>query len=190
MRLERSHGNRSDGAAAGDQARRFLGRLDLRRIGVFGHSLGGDTALHLCHDDPRVRAGIDVDGLPTGSVIGDGVRQPFMFLLGDHSGEPDSETAPVMANIRTIYNRLPAGGRWKIMIRGSNHYMFSDNVALLKNSLLMGGLRTLGLVHIDGRRQLAITAHYIDAFFDAYLKGGAVSALADHSGYPEVVDIR
>ena len=173
-----------------DPTGRFLGRLDMRRIGVFGHSLGGDTALHLCHDDPRVRAGIDVDGLPTGAVIGDGVRQPFMFLLGDHSSESISESAPVMANIRTIYNRLPPGGRWNIMIRGSNHYMFSDNVALLKNRFLMGGLRTLGLVHIDGRRQLAITAHYIDAFFDAYLKGGPVSALADRSGYPEIVDIR
>jgi predicted dienelactone hydrolase len=173
-----------------DPTGRFLGRLDMSRIGVFGHSLGGATALQLCHDDPRVRAGIDVDGLPLGSAIRDGVRQPFMFLLGDHSGEPDSESAPVMANIRSIYDRLPAGGRWNIMIRGSNHYMFSDNVALLKNRFLMGGLRTLGLVHIEGRRQLAITAHYIDAFFDAYLKGGPVSALADRSGYPEVVDVR
>jgi dienelactone hydrolase len=171
-----------------DPTGRFLGRLDMRRIGVFGHSLGGATALQLCHDDPRVRAGIDVDGLPLGNVLRDGVRQPFLFLLGDHSGEPDSETAPVLGNIRAICKRLPAGGRWSITIRGSNHFMFSDNVALLKNRLLMGGLRTLGLVHIDGRRQLAIATHYIDAFFDAYLKGGPMSALADHSGYPEVVD--
>lgn len=28
-----------------DPSRKFLGRLDLRRIGVFGHSLGGAVAL-------------------------------------------------------------------------------------------------------------------------------------------------
>jgi len=175
---------------ASDPTGRFVGRLDLRRVGVFGHSLGGATALQFCHDDRRCKAGVDVDGLPLGNVIADGITQPFMFLLGDHSGEPDSETGPVKANIRSIYNRLPAGGRWYFAIRGSNHYMFSDNVALLKNRFLMGGLRAVGLVHIDGRRQLAITAHFIDAFFDATLKGGPVSAIEDRSGYPEVEDDR
>lgn len=32
---------------------RFRNRLDLRRIGVVGHSLGGATTLQFCHDDAR-----------------------------------------------------------------------------------------------------------------------------------------
>ena len=70
-----------------DPSGRFLGRLDMQRVGVFGHSLGGATALQFCHDDSRCKAGIDLDGAPLGSVIAEGVTQPFMFLLSDHRGE-------------------------------------------------------------------------------------------------------
>ena len=55
--------NRSDAPG------KFTGRLDLTRVGVFGHSLGGATAAQFCHDDSRCKAGIDVDGQPFGSVV-------------------------------------------------------------------------------------------------------------------------
>ena len=44
----------------------------------------------------------------------------------------------------------------------------------------------LGIVHIDGRRQVAITEHYISAFFDVYLKGGPPSLLKSRPEYPEI----
>src|ERR1019366_693603 len=86
----------------------FFAKLDLTRVGIFGHSLGGATALQFCHDDARCKAGIDVDGLPLGSVIAEGVTQPFMFLLSDHRGETaDADTPEAIrqagANIRSIY---------------------------------------------------------------------------------------
>ena len=73
---------------ASDPSGRFLGRLDMQRVGVFGHSLGGATALQFCHDDSRCEAGIDVDGAPLGSVVTDGVTQPFMFLLATTKASP------------------------------------------------------------------------------------------------------
>src|SRR4029077_19256429 len=110
-----------------DPLGRFLGRLDMQRGGVFGHSLGGATALLFCHDDSRCKAGIDVDGAPLGSVIAEGVTQPFMFLLSDHRGvSADAETPESIrqagANIRSIYDRLPTDRRLWITIRGANHY--------------------------------------------------------------------
>jgi len=173
-----------------DPSGRFLGRLDMQRVGVFGHSLGGATALLFCHDDPRCKAGIDVDGAPLGKVIAEGVTQPFMFLLSDHRGETaDAETPEAIrqagANIRSIYERLPSDRRLEIVIQGANHYMFSDG-AMLKSPLLMRVMRTLGIMRLDGRRQVAVTAHFISAFFDVYLKGAPASDLKSQTEYPEI----
>jgi dienelactone hydrolase len=173
-----------------DPSGRFLGRLDMQRVGMFGHSLGGSTALLFCHDDSRCKAGIDVDGAPLGNVIAEGVTQPFMFLLSDHSGETaDAETPEAIrqagANIRSIYDRLPSDRRLEIVIQGANHYMFSDG-ALLKSPLVMRALRTLGIVRLDGRRQVAVTAHCISTFFDVYLKGAPASELKTLAEYPEL----
>jgi dienelactone hydrolase len=169
---------------------KFLGRLELQRVGVFGHSLGGATALQFCHDDSRCKAGIDVDGAPLGNVITEGVTQPFMFLLSDHSREPETETRPVKANIRAIYDRQPGDRRLEIVIRGANHYMFSDDGAMLKSPLLMSALRMLGIVRIDGRRQVALAAHYLATFFDVYLKGAPASELKGQPDSPEIEYIR
>jgi len=56
----------------------------------------------------------------------------------------------------------------------------------LKSHILLRTLRTLGIVGIDGRRQLAVTAYCVHTFFDAYLKGARVSQLKVSSpAYPE-----
>jgi dienelactone hydrolase len=169
---------------------RFLGRLDMGRVGVFGHSLGGATALQFCHDDFRCKAGIDVDGAPFGSVIAEGVTQPFLFLLSNHRGESDDAKAPeairqAKANIRAIYDRLPVEGRLEIEIRGANHFLFSDG-AMLRSPPAMRGMRALGITDLDGPRQLAVTAYCISTFFDVYLKGAPVSDLQNLSRYPEI----
>ena len=169
-----------------DPSGKFLGRLDMQRVGVFGHSLGGATALQFCHDDSRCKAGIDVDGAPIGSVISEGISQPFMFLWSDHSWEPETETRPITANVRSIYDRQASDRRLQILIRGANHYMISDDGAMLKSPLLMRVMRMLGIVRLDGRRQVPITAHYIVTFFNVYLKGSPASELKSPAGYPEI----
>jgi predicted dienelactone hydrolase len=172
---------------ASNGSEKFKGRLDMTRVGVFGHSFGGATALQFCHDDSRCKAGIDVDGQPFGSVIQDGLHKPFMFILSDHSRESDAETRQIKANIQSIYDHLPPGGRLQIYIRGANHFLFSDDGALLKSHIVMRTLRTLGVVGIDGSRQLALTAYCVHGFFDAYLKAASVSPLKISSPlYPEI----
>jgi predicted dienelactone hydrolase len=169
-----------------DPSGRFLGRLDMQRVGVFGHSLGGASALQFCHDDSRCKVGIDVDGAPLGSVIGAGVIQPFMFLLSDHGSEADAETRPVLANIHSIYDRLPSDRRLQIVIRGANHFGFSDSGAMLRSPPVMQMLHMLGIVRLDGRRQIAVTAHCISTFVDVYLKGAPAAELQAQSEYPEI----
>jgi hypothetical protein len=54
----------------------------------------------------------------------------------------------------------------------------------------MNVLRILGMVRIDGRRQVAVTARFIVTFFDVYLKGASASELQRQPEYPEVEYIR
>ena len=63
---------------------RFKSRVDLARVGVFGHSFGGAQAAQFCSQDIRCKAGVNIDGRPFGTVITNGIPVPFMFLLSDH----------------------------------------------------------------------------------------------------------
>ena len=172
---------------ASDASGEFAGRLDMTRVGVLGHSFGGAAAAQFCHDDSRCKAGIDLDGAPFGSVIREGLHQPFMFVLSDQIHSSDRETRQVLTDVQSIYDRLPPDGRLRIAIRGANHFLFSDDAALFKSQIVMGTLRKLGILGIDGRRQLAVTAYCVHSFFDAYLKGAGVSRLKGPSPlYPEI----
>ena len=79
--------------------------------------------------------------------------------------------------------------RWNdFVIRGANHFLFSDDGALLKSHMVLRMLRKLGILGIDGRRQLAVTRYCVHTFFDAYLKEPTVSPLNISSPlYPEIV---
>ena len=156
-----------------DASGEFTGRLDMSRVGLFGHSFGGAAVAQFCHVDARCTAGVDVDGAPLGSVITAGIAHPFMFLLADHGWEPGSRA--VEAAIQSIYDRLPQRARLRLSIRGASHFFFSDDGALLKSHIVLGALRRLGIVGMDGRRQLAVTAHCLRTFFDAYLVEGGAS---------------
>ena len=136
----------------------------------------------------QLNGSIDVDGAPHGSVIQAGIRRPFMFLLSDHGHESDPEGGQIAADLHSIYDRLPPDGRAFIEIRGANHFLFSGDGALLKSHIVLRALRTLGIVGIDGRRQLAVTARCVHTFFDAYRKGASVSPPQIASPlYPEIV---
>jgi len=167
-----------------DPSGKFNGRLNMQRLGMFGHSFGGATALQFCHDDSRCKAGIDIDGAPYGSVVLEGLKQPFMFILSDHSRElADPASKQVHANIQSIYDRLP-NGRLFITIHGANHFSFSDQM-LLKSHYVIAMLRRFGFGSLEGRRGLAITTEYVHTFFDVYLKG-APANLLESQKYPEV----
>jgi predicted dienelactone hydrolase len=169
-----------------DPSGKLTGRLDMQRLGMLGHSFGGATALQFCHNDPRCKAGIDLDGAPYGNVVQEGLKQPFLFILSDHSRElADPASRQIHADFKSIYERLPSG-RLFITIRGANHFSFSDQM-LVKSQYVIGMMRVLGFGGLDGRRGLAITADYVHTFFDVYLKDAPAVLLTKASQlYPEV----
>ncbi len=150
---------------AADPSGKFTGRLDLQRLGMFGHSFGGVTALQFCHDDRRCKAGTAIDGAPYGSVVQDGLKQPFLFMLSDHSRKlSDPASKQIHANIQSIDDRLPNGPS-PITIRGAHHFSFRDQ-SLLKSYYPIEALRSVGAFgELDARRGLSITAAYVHTFF-------------------------
>jgi hypothetical protein len=120
-------------------------------------------------------------------VVQEGLRQPVMFILSDHSREmSDPASQRIRADIRAIYGST-ADARFVITIRGAHHFSFSDQ-ALLKSQYLISTLSSLGgMGKLDSHRGLSITAECVHTFFDIYLKGSSATLMKDASTqYPEV----
>ncbi len=168
---------------------RFQEKLNLSRVGIVGHSFGGAQAAQFCSQDPRCTAGIDIDGRLFGSVVQVGLSVPFMFLLSDHGALNDPVDRQITGQIQAVYERQPRDSRMRAIIRGADHFTFSDDGALLKSAVFRVLLRLLGQLHIDGRRQLEVTAYALHTFFDAHLKGktGWRNAFTSPA-YPELVE--
>ena len=168
-----------------DPTGKFTGRLDIAKLGIFGHSFGGATALQFCHDDRRCKAGMDIDGMPFGNVVQEGASQPFLFLLSDHTSElSTTEGREVLADIHLVYDHLKSS-RHVVMIRGANHFTFTDQM-VTKSSYF---IRAFLLVKRgpSGVRGLGITRAYVHTFFDVYLKGAPVEELGRiRQAFPEV----
>jgi predicted dienelactone hydrolase len=147
----------------------FAGRLDLDRMGIFGHSYGGSVAAETCRQEPRCKAGASLDG---------GSRQPpflpfekpFLMFDGNYSGRtPISRT-----RFRTLYDALKSDAYW-LGVKSEGHFEFVDEPWFLHPTSA-----TLTRTPILLRR-------YLLAFFNKYLKGEDDHLLDGPSlDYPEV----
>ncbi len=87
------------------------GKLDLERIGMFGHSYGGATTAEALAQDNRLKAGVSLEGGFWGSVSQKGLKQPFMYLMsgGTATSFDPSTIKKIRCSMRSlslISNRL------------------------------------------------------------------------------------
>ena len=164
---------------AADPGGRFTGRLDLSRVGVFGHSMGGGTTIEFCAHDARCQAALTMDAyLPpvSADVYATGLRQPFFAMF--------SERWPTAENNR-LFDQLfhaPGGAAYEVRIAGTAHYDFSDIPSLTPIAPALGLKGPL-----SGERVTRIIDDYGLAFFDHTLKQQPAPLLAGPSAaYPEV----
>lgn len=150
--------------------------IDMQKVAIVGHSLGGATAVQFCHDDARCRVGVDIDGVVLGDVARQGINKPFLILLGGHSGESSEDVRQSLAGLQSLYDRLPADTRLWAAIDGANHFNFSD-IGFLKSRGAQKVIQFLGLMKMDVNRQSALTASYVRTFLDVHLKGAPATEL-------------
>ncbi len=167
------------GARGGNDATGQLrARLDLVRVGVFGHSMGGVAAGQFCLEDRRCKAGLNLDGSPqSGTMIdlapGKQMAAPFLMVYSARPGRAGANDA--------IYRRGTAK-YIRVDVEGTRHLDFSDM------TLWGGPLRArpiLGTIAPD--RVIELTRTIVREYFDQILLGRRSPLLAGASKVAEVV---
>ena len=161
----------------------FYQHLDLRHVGIFGHSFGGATALDVCQQDSRCKAGADLDGTPFGSERSTPLPVPFLLMSEDYSTGCDQNCVL----FRQITSLGQPGSVYDLSVKGAKHFNFSD----LPLRMMPAARPIFRAVHLIGSIDPAhgevITNTYLLAFFDRYLKGNDSGLLNGPSpAYPEV----
>ena len=175
----------------GDPKNPMTGRLDLSRVGIFGHSFGGAAAAEACWLDPRFKAAINMDGAMYWEAANERATQPFFFMYNDflpatdaqlHSPDPGKryDTQYGVLDLQRKEDWLKLHSGYSLMIRGSLHANFSDRP-------LYSPLKRLTAAGIiDPRRALQIANAYILAYFEKHLRGQQEPLLdGPSSQYPE-----
>jgi predicted dienelactone hydrolase len=163
-----------------DAAGSFYGRLDMNKLGVFGMSFGGATAVQLLYEDDRVKAAISMDG---GVIIGEFIdrplNKPYMYM----SSEPALSLGKLNQTVFDYIMDRSDAAVYSMSVTGSKHLNFTD---LSIWSPVMKHMSAFG--KIDGEKMLKIMNAYTVAFFNKHLKGIDSPLLNGPSpDFPEVI---
>ncbi|WP_068614041.1 alpha/beta hydrolase family protein [Paenibacillus tuaregi] len=179
-----------------DTSGRFTGRLDLGRIGMFGHSFGGATAAQMLMKDSRIQAALNMDGTLYGEPMPEtGLGKPYLQMSGaksiDRAVFESSLDQAVAKSGRsresyenswneTVKRRTNAlkGGGYSMTIPHTSHMSYTD-FHLFSPLLQEKGEKPREVHHIVNEVSLA--------FFDRYVKGSSAISMSDLSKkYPEI----
>jgi dienelactone hydrolase len=153
--------------------------IDPSRIAMAGHSVGGASAVTSMLADPRVRAGIDIDGTTQVPIPDSGLSRPFLFLGREAQYSPGSGNGAV-ATWERDWQRLNGWKRW-LVVAGAGHSSFTD-IGLLAEQLGID----IG-AELPAARAAEIVRRYARAFLDVHLRNRPQPLLDKPSRrYPQV----
>jgi predicted dienelactone hydrolase len=157
---------------AGVCASGFQGKLDLSRLGVFGMSYGGATAVEFARTDARCRAAVNLDGSCFGGLVTGTLATPLLIMSS-------TLDRPVQV---PVLDRV-SGPVHLATVPDTSHGAFTDLPLIfprwMRRSRLVG--------RMDAMRRLAIMNDCIVTFFDMHLlQRGSAAFDALPRRYPEV----
>ena len=163
----------------------FEGKLDLSRVGVYGHSTGGGAAIQFCGTDVRCVAVLGLDPFMrpvSAEVLESGVGQPSFFMFSqswaDDVNSPSSRLfAQFIPNVSDNYG--------VVKIEGTRHYDFSD-LPLFSPIAPQLGLKG----PLNGKRVTEIVNAYLIDFFEMTLRGKPSELFDGDSPFSEVISMR
>jgi predicted dienelactone hydrolase len=166
----------------------LYGRLDMKRVGMSGHSFGAVTTQAVSGQlyvgralltDPRIKAAVIFS--PSSPTIGTtkaafgSVKIPWLLMTGTKDLVPALSTADMKSRLG-VYPALPPGGKYELVLDRAEHSAFTDRP-------LPGDTEKRNPNH--HRVILALST----AFWDAYLKNDpAANAWLDGDGPKSVME--
>ena len=133
------------------------GKLDLDKIGVFGHSVGGGSAGNLAMKDNRVKAAANLDGIQWGNKIDSTYQIPYLYVSADWPAEHEDINSHV-------YKYKSHDYFYESKLLKSGHPNFMDIPFMIPvNSLA-------GTGDIDPYLGTEIVTNLVTSFFDRHLK--------------------
>jgi dienelactone hydrolase len=149
--------------------------IDTSRIAMVGHSLGGSSAVAAMRTDPRIDAGVNMDG--TFQVPATGLARPFLLF-----GAPAHQPGGRDASWDRTWAELSGWKRW-LTVAGAGH-SFCTDIHVLADQL---GLPPAGEQTLPGTRGVEIARAYVGAFVDRHLRDRSRPLLdRPSSRFPEV----
>ncbi|RSM80954.1 hypothetical protein DMH04_29085 [Kibdelosporangium aridum] len=133
--------------------RKYPKWIDRSRIAMAGMSLGGASVGETMLADPRVRAGINLDGTMFKDLPEGGLSRPFLFF-GQATADDSWDRN---------WSRLTGWKRW-LTVAGSIHPSFADYDMVTQQIGVPFGSK------LAGTRSVEITRRYVRAFFDLHLR--------------------
>jgi hypothetical protein len=91
----------------------LTGRLNLKRVGIFGLSLGAMIGSEACHMDARLQACLMMDAAMPANVVQAGLRQPGMWLSRPASDMrlehwKEKDITQTLNTMQATFNKEPA----------------------------------------------------------------------------------
>jgi dienelactone hydrolase len=165
--------NALDSLNAGDGSM-FAGKLDMSRLALAGHSLGGTTAILGVEQESRFRAGVILDGVVPNTALS-GTETPMLLLAAGRDTWSEDELR-LWSGLR--------GPRIAVNFLGAEHVTFSDAVWLA-----VGAVRTGSM---GPEKSVTAIRNYVAAFLDVHLLGKPIDPLlSGHSSqYPDAIVTR
>ncbi len=147
--------------------------LNVDKVAMFGHSLGGAATAAAMLNDNRIAGGLAMDGSLYGPVVQKGLDRPFMLMAHTNHTRTDDDNVDDPSN--SWFDIWPHLHGWKldIILANSRHYTFSDFPIVLETLGIVPNATTasnLLVTNLNGFRALEIVTTYVTAFLDMVLK--------------------
>lgn len=149
----------------------FWRGLDLSHVGIVGHSMGGTTAALATKEDPRILAGVNLDGSTYPGMNADlrpiEGHKPLLFIMTEqHASNPDVRVHEYSGSESSTYY---------VVVSGADHMSFADS-----NLIASRFARDSKVDHNTFERAvltLTLTRSLVEEFFGKYLKGDSAPHL-------------